>query len=72
MKKFCSFPEIGPVGKHFGNLGVGEGIVFTYLDEIGNKYRFKSKGLKHSNSKVKTLASVNTEITKIYTNISNN
>jgi len=50
-----------PVGKHFGNLGVGEGIVFSYLDEKGNKYRFKSKGLKHSSSKVKTLASVDTD-----------
>jgi len=50
-----------PVGKYFGSIGVGEGIVFTYLNEDGSKYRFKSKGLKHSNSKVKTLASVDTD-----------
>lgn len=50
-----------PVGKHFGSVGVGEGIVFTYRNEDGSKYRFKSKGLKHSNSKVKTLASVDTD-----------
>jgi len=50
-----------PVGKYFGNIGVGEGIVFTHLNEDGSKYRFKSKGVKHSNSKVKTLASVDTD-----------
>ena len=50
-----------PVGKYFGSIGVGEGIVFTYRNEDGSKYRFKSKGLKHSNSKVKTLASVDTD-----------
>jgi hypothetical protein len=42
-----------PVGKYFGNIGIGEGIVFTslkYPDLI-----FKSKGEKHSVSKVKVL-----------------
>lgn len=50
-----------PVGKAFGNIGVGEGIVGTYFNEDGSKYRFKSKGIKHSASKVKKLAEVNTE-----------
>lgn len=50
-----------PVGKEFGSIGIGEGIVFTYRDENGTKYRFKSKGELHSNSKVKKLASVDTD-----------
>ena len=45
-----------PVGKYFGVEGVGEGIVFTHGD-----LRFKSKGEKHSVSKVKTLNPVNIE-----------
>jgi len=49
-----------PVGKAFGFSGTGEGIVFSaeYKDVV---YRFKSKGEKHSISKVKTLNSVDTE-----------
>ena len=49
-----------PVGKHFGVSGIGEGIVWTsfYKDKV---YRFKTKGEKHSSSKVKTLASVNVD-----------
>ena len=49
-----------PVSKEFGVSGVGEGIVFacTYKDVV---YRFKSKGEKHSVSKVTKLASVDTE-----------
>ncbi|MBP2282772.1 hypothetical protein H4V97_001090 [Flavobacterium sp. CG_23.5] len=42
-----------PVGKHFGNIGIGEGIVFTSVDFPDLK--FKSKGEKHSASKVKVL-----------------
>lgn len=49
-----------PVAKAFGFSGVGEGIVWsTTLN--GNVHRFKVKGEKHSSSKVKTLASVDTE-----------
>lgn len=52
-----------PVGKYFGVSGVGEGVVL--LSECGN-YIFKSKGEKHSVSKVKTMSSVDTyEITTI-------
>jgi len=49
-----------PVAKSFGYSGVGEGIVWVgeFEDSI---YRFKIKGEKHSTSKVKVLASVDTE-----------
>lgn len=49
-----------PVGKAFGNIGTGEGIVWKCDTEKGT-IRFKVKGEKHSSSKVKTLAPVNTE-----------
>lgn len=49
-----------PVGAAFGFKGVGEGIVFT-CNYNGIVYRFKSKGEKHSVSKVKTLNSVDVE-----------
>lgn len=48
-----------PVGKHFGFLGVGEGIVWNTSDR---RYCFKVKGEKHSATKVKTLAAVDTEL----------
>ena len=47
-----------PVGKYFGVSGTGEGIVFT--DET-KQYSFKSKGEKHSVSKVKVIADVDIE-----------
>ena len=50
-----------PVGKHFNVEGVGEGIVFRYQDGEGNVYRWKSKGEKHSSSKVKTLVPIDVE-----------
>lgn len=52
-----------PVGAYFGVSGVGEGIVFRCVSK-GPKYRglqFKSKGEKHSVTKVKTLNPVDTE-----------
>ena len=49
-----------PVGKAFGNIGTGEGIVWKAETERGT-IRFKVKGEKHSSSKVKTLATVDTE-----------
>lgn len=49
-----------PVAKHFGHSGIGEGVVWT-TDWKGGQYRFKVKGEKHSSSKVKTLASVDTD-----------
>lgn len=49
-----------PVAKHFGHSGIGEGVVWT-ADWNGKQYRFKVKGEKHCSSKVKTLASVDTD-----------
>jgi len=50
-----------PIAKAFGfDNTIGEGIVFTTIFN-GNPLRFKSKGLKHSSSRVKTIASVDVE-----------
>jgi len=49
-----------PVGKYFGVSGIGEGIVWEAFYN-GQRYTYKVKGEKHSVSKVKTLASVDTE-----------
>lgn len=49
-----------PVSAAFGFEGVGEGVVWT-ANVGGHNYRFKVKGEKHSVSKVKTLAKVDTE-----------
>jgi hypothetical protein len=52
-----------PVGKYFGQVGVGEGIVWEYLN--GEKrYIFKVKGEKHQSSKIKKLATVDVEEVK--------
>lgn len=48
-----------PVGKFFGVSGIGEGIVWTNIDN--EDFKFKSKGEKHSASKVKTLNAVDVE-----------
>lgn len=48
-----------PIGKHFGVSGIGEGIVFQC--ETNKDLIFKSKGEKHSVTKVKKLNSVDTE-----------
>lgn len=50
-----------PVSKAFGFSGIGEGIVYTYQDDV-SRYIFKSKGLLHSKlSKVKVLKPVDNE-----------
>jgi len=52
--------EMCPVGKALGHEGTGEGIVWTLsLDD--DVLRFKTKGEKHSVTKVKTLAPVDVE-----------
>ena len=51
--------ECCPVGKYFGKEGTGEGIVFTCV--TNQDLKFKSKGEKHSASKVKTLNPVDVE-----------
>ena len=54
-----------PVGKHFGVSGVGEGVVWNCVDSHDvistSGLIFKVKGEKHSDSKVKKLASVDIE-----------
>lgn len=51
-----------PVGKAFGFEGIGEGIVFSYLNDKGELFMFKSKGEKHAKgSKVTTLKPVDEE-----------
>lgn len=49
-----------PVAKAFGVSGIGEGVVWT-ADWKGKRLMFKVKGEKHSSSKVKKLATVDTE-----------
>lgn len=49
-----------PVAKAFGFTGIGEGIVWA-CEYKGVVYRFKVKGEKHSSSKVKVLAAVDTD-----------
>jgi len=51
-----------PVGKFFGSLGIGEGVVWEHITDRGELLSFKVKGEKHSISKVKTLAPVNVEM----------
>ena len=48
-----------PVGKYFGVSGVGEGIVYSCVSD--SSLKFKSKGEKHSVSKVKVLNSIDVE-----------
>lgn len=44
-----------PVGEHFGVSGIGEGIVWSlYLDNNSRVLRFKTKGEKHSVTKVRS------------------
>lgn len=48
-----------PVAKQLGEVGVGEGIVFSHLNDDGSRYIFKSKGESHVvKTKVKTLKRV--------------
>lgn len=49
-----------PVGKAFGVSGIGEGIVFS-ANWNGIRLAFKSKGEKHSASKVKTISAVDVD-----------
>ena len=51
-----------PFAKHFGVFGTGEGLVWSSYDENGHReHIFKTKGEKHSASKVKALAEVDVE-----------
>lgn len=50
-----------PVGKHLGVTGVGEGVVWSRVNDYRPDFTFKVKGEKHSVSKVKKLAPVDVE-----------
>lgn len=50
-----------PVGAHFNQNGIGEGVVWTEWAKSRGGFAFKVKGEQHSVSKVKTLAPVDTE-----------
>jgi len=60
IKQTLSVEEECPVAKSLGHEGTGEGIVYSCYDN-GTHYPFKSKGEKHSKSKVKTLKVVDSE-----------
>lgn len=61
-----------PVAKAFGFPNtIGEGIVFSYTTEDGERLSFKSKGTKHSNSKVRTLKEVDDEKINKCINVAN-
>jgi hypothetical protein len=53
-----------PIGKRFGVKGVGEGIVWVGHSDNGTRYVFKTKGEKHSATKVKVLVPVDIEKVK--------
>lgn len=55
-----------PAGKYFGVTGIGEGVVWSCVDEgwRSSRFWFKVKGEAHSVSKVKTLATVDVEAAK--------
>jgi hypothetical protein len=56
VEKMC------PVGKHFGIEGIGEGVVWKFINEDGSISQFKVKGGKHAGkSKVKKTQIVDTE-----------
>lgn len=61
IKMTLEVEEECPVAKDFGITGIGEGIVFETILEDGTRLCFKSKGEKHSNSKVKTIKAVDNE-----------
>jgi hypothetical protein len=51
-----------PVARAFGNSGIGEGLVWSPVAALNDSgYWFKTKGEKHSVSKVKTVAAVDVE-----------
>lgn len=51
-----------PIGKYLFDIsGIGEGVVWEHINDKGEKLSFKVKGEKHSVTKVKKLAEVDTE-----------
>lgn len=62
IKMTISVEDQCPVGKFFNKEGIGEGIVFTCITD--QELKFKSKGEKHSASKVKVLNAIDVEAMK--------
>lgn len=54
-----------PVGKAFGVDGVGEGIVWCYQTNDGDKIRFKTKGERHKGTSSKDKKIINVDVDKI-------
>jgi len=54
LEKTLEVEQECPFGKYFGVSGIGEGLVWKAKTESG-VLRFKTKGEKHSSSKVKTV-----------------
>ncbi len=50
-----------PVAKALGAIGIGEGLVWEHMNEDGSRWLFKTKGEKHSATRVKTIAPVDLE-----------
>jgi hypothetical protein len=58
-----------PVGNKFGFVGnIAEGVVFTF-EYKGELYKFKVKGEKHANSKVKVLIPIDSEKEELKRNL---
>lgn len=64
IQRTVEVEEECPVAKFFGVNGIGEGLVYTCVENP--HLRFKSKGEKHSSSKVKILSSVDVEKLESY------
>ena len=60
IEKTLEVEDECPVANYFGVKGLGEGIVLSHIDGNTN-HSFKSKGLKHSNSKVKVMRVVDND-----------
>ena len=59
LEKTLEVEQECPVGKYFGVSGIGEGLVWKAKTDFG-VLRFKTKGEKHSSSKVKTVRELTT------------
>lgn len=51
-----------PVAKALGVSGMGEGIVWTYLDKVYGRQWFKTKGVKHKGTKNSRLVDIAPEV----------
>lgn len=64
-----------PVAKEFGVSGIGEGLVWTGVDQYGKYVKFKTKGDKHQKvnggnaQKIKTIKDGNPNVNKFLTEV---